>query len=350
MEEVLLRDLAAELGGRVVGDDAIAITGVETLDKAGASHISFYTNRRYKKAYLATRAGAVIVSERDAEGEVPAGVSLLVIDEPYLAFAKVSTRFHKPPTYPAGIDPRAAIEEGVEVHPTATVLPFAYVGRGVKVGARAVIHAHCAILDGVTVGDDCVLYPGVVVREGCVIGDGTIIQPGAVIGADGYGFAFEKNGPRGPRHFKVPQIGKVVIGREVEVGANTCIDRGTVGDTQVGDGVKLDDLVMIAHNAEIGPLSLLAGCSAVAGSTKLGPGVVLGGQVGVIGHLDIGAGARVAAGSRVLTDLPAGSENGGYPAVNQAHWLREQASRQRLPELLKQVRQLKKRIEELEKR
>jgi len=348
--EVLLRDLAAELGGRVVGDDSVGIVGVETLDRAGPSHISFYTNRRYKKAFLATRAGAVIVGPRDAEGEVPEGVSLLVCDEPYLAFAKVSTRFHRPPTYPAGVDPRAAVEEGAEVDPTATVLPFAYVGRGARIGARTVIHAHCAILDGVTIGEDCILYPGVVVREGCVIGPRTIIQPGAIIGGDGYGFAFEKNGPRGPRHFKVPQIGKVVIGADVEVGANTCIDRGTVGDTQVGDGAKLDDLVMIAHNVEVGPLSLLAGCSAVAGSTKLGPGVVLGGQVGVIGHLDLGAGAKVAAGSRVMTDLAPGSESGGYPAVRQAHWLREQAARQRLPELLKQVRELKKRIEELEKR
>lgn len=346
--EVLLRDLAAELGGRVVGNDDLVITGVATLDEAGASQISFYTNRRYKKAFLATRAGAVIVSERDAEGEVPEGVSLLVIDEPYLAFAKVSTRFHRPPTYPPGVDPRAAVAEGAEIDPTATVLPFAYVGRGVKIGKGAVIHAHCAILDGATIGEDCVLYPGVVVREGCVLGPRTIVQPGAVIGADGYGFAFEKNGPQGPRHYKVPQIGKVVVGSDVEIGANTCIDRGTVGDTKVGQGTKLDNLVMIAHNVEVGPLSLLAGCSAVAGSTKLGPGVVLGGQVGVIGHLELGAGAKVAAGSRVLTDLPPGSENGGYPAVNQAHWLREQAARQRLPELLKQVRELRKRIEELE--
>lgn len=348
--EILLRDLASELGGRVIGEDGLLISGVETLDKATASHISFYTNRRYKKAFLATRAGAVIVSERDAEGEVPEGASLLVVDEPYLAFAKVSTRFHRPPAYEPGVDPRAAVEAGAEIDPTATILPFAYVGRGVKIGKRAVVHAHCAILDGAVIGDDCVLYPGVVVREGCTIGPRSIIQPGAIIGADGFGFAFERKGPNGPRHFKVPQVGKVVVGSDVEVGANTCIDRGTVGDTKIGDGTKIDDLVMLAHNVEVGPLSLLAGCSAVAGSTRLGPGVVLGGQVGVIGHLELGAGAKVAAGSRVLTDLPAGSESGGYPAVNQAHWLREQAARQRLPELLKQVRELKKRIEELEQR
>jgi len=348
--EIRLRDLADELGGRVIGDDDIAIVGVETLDRATPSHISFYTNPRYKKAFLSTRAGAVIVSERHAQGEVPQGPSLLVVDEPYLAFAKVSTRFHQPPRYEPGIDPRAAIDEGAEVDPTATVFPFAYVGRGVKVGKRAVIHAHCAILDGAVIGDDCVLYPGVVVREGCIIGPRTIIQPGAIIGADGFGFAFEKNGPHGPRHFKVPQVGKVVIGADVEIGANTCIDRGTVGDTKVGDGAKIDDLVMLAHNVEVGPLSLLAGCAAIAGSTRLGPGVVVGGQVGIIGHLEIGAGAKIAAGSRVMTDLAPGSENGGSPAVSQQHWLREQAARQRLPELLKQVRELVKRIEELEQR
>lgn len=348
--DVRLGDLASEVGGRVVGDPSRIVRGVETLEDASDSHISFYTNRKYKGAFLRTKAGAVIVSAADAEGEVPEGASLLVAEEPYLAFAKVSTRFHRQPAYPPGIDERAAVDPTAEVDPSATILPFAYVGRGVRIGAGAVIHAHCAILDGVEIGPGCLLYPGVVVREGCVVGAGTIVQPGAVIGADGYGFAFERNGPHGPRHFKVPQAGKVRIGKGVELGANTCVDRGTVGDTVVGDGSKLDNLVMIAHNVEVGPLSLIAGCSAVAGSTKLGPGVVLGGQVGVIGHLELGAGARVAAGSRVFGNLDAGSESGGYPAVDQKDWLREQAAGQRLPELLKQVRELKKRIEELEKR
>lgn len=348
--ECTLRELAAELGGEVVGEGDLRLVGVETLDKATRSHISFYSNRKYKDAFLATQAGAVIVSPQDAAGDLPEGVSLLVVDEPYLAFAKVSTRFHRPLSYPPGIDPRAAVDPSAEVDPTATILPFAYVGRGARIGPGVVVHAHCAILDDVTIEAGCVLYPNVVVREGCTLGAGTIVQPGAVIGADGFGFAFEKNGPHGPRHFKVPQVGKVRIGRGVEIGANACVDRGTVGDTVVGDGAKLDNLVQVAHNVEVGPLSLMAGCSAVAGSTKLGPGTVLGGQVGVIGHLELGAGARVAAGSRVLQDLAPGSESGGYPAVDQKAWLREQAAVQRLPELLKQVRALRKRIEELEKK
>lgn len=348
--ECTLLELATELGGEVVGEGGIWLVGVETLDKATPAHISFYSNRKYKDAFLSTQAGAVILSPQDAAGDLPAGVNLLVVDEPYLAFAKVSTRFHRQPTYPPGVDPRAAVDPTAEVDPTATVLPFAYVGRGVRVGPGAVIHAHCAILDGAHIEAGCLLYPGVVVREGCTLGAGTIVQPGAVIGADGFGFAFEKNGPHGPRHFKVPQVGTVRIGPGVEIGANTCVDRGTVGDTVVGAGAKLDNLVQVAHNVDVGPLSLMAGCSAVAGSTKLGAGTVLGGQVGVIGHLEIGAGARVAAGSKVMQDVAPGTENGGYPAVDQRAWLREQAAVQRLPELLKQVRELRRRVEELEQK
>jgi len=343
--EIRLRDLAEELGGRVIGDDEIRVVGVETLDRATPSHISFYTNPRYKKAFLATRAGAVIVAERHAKGEVPEGPSLLVVDEPYLAFAKVSTRFHQPPRYEPGIDPRAAIDEGAEVDPTATVFPFAYVGRGVKVGKRAVIHAHCAILDGATIGADCTLYPGVVVREACVLGDRTIVQPGAVIGADGFGFAFD---PKRMQHLKVPQIGRVRIASDVEIGANTCIDRGTLGDTTVGQGAKIDDLVMIGHNVEVGPLCLFAGQTGIAGSTKVGAGVMTGGQTGIIGHLRIGDRARLAARSVVYTDVEDGASIGGHPAIDQKRWLRESAAVHQLPELLKEVRSLRKRLEALE--
>ncbi|HWV38488.1 MAG TPA: UDP-3-O-(3-hydroxymyristoyl)glucosamine N-acyltransferase [Vulgatibacter sp.] len=344
-QEILLSELARELGGEVLGDGDRPIDGIATLETAGPRQISFFSNRKYRQQYLATKAGAVIVGPKDAQRERPEGASLLVVADAYLAFAKTSTRFNPPRTYEPGVDPRAAVDPGASVDPTATVMPFAYVGPGAKIGARAVIHAHCAILADAVIGDDCLLYPGVVVREGCALGARTIVQPGAVIGGDGFGFAFE---PARMRHFKVPQAGAVRVAEDVEIGANTCLDRGTLGDTVVGQGVKIDNLVQIAHNVEIGPLSLLAGCSAVAGSTRLGKGVILGGQSGVIGHLELGDGARVAAGGAVYADIPAGAAQGGHPAIDQTRWLREQAAIHELPELLKEVRNLRKRLEALE--
>lgn len=344
--DVSLSELAAEVGGVVVGDGSVRLSGVTTLEAAGPDQISFFSNTRYKARFLETKAGAVIVSPKVAEGEKPDGTSLLVAQEPYLAFAKVSTRFERKPELPVGIDPRAAVDPSASVDPTATVLPFAYVGPGVVIGPRTVVHANVSILQGARVGADCLIYPGVVIREDCVVGDRSILQPGAIIGADGFGFAFDRSGPR---HFKVPQVGKVELQSDVEIGANTCVDRGTLGDTVVGRGSKLDNLVQIAHNVETGPLCLFAGQSAVAGSTRLGAGVVLGGQVGIIGHLEIGNGARIAAASAVLSNVPAGGEFGGIPAIEQKRWLREQAASHQLPELLKEMRALRKRVEELEK-
>jgi len=343
--EILLSDLAREVGGEVIGDGARPIDGVATLETAGPRQISFFSNRKYRQEFMATKAGAVIVGPKDAQGQRPEAASLLVVGDAYLAFAKVSARFHPPATYPAGVDPRAAVDASASIDPTATVMPFAYVGPRVKIGARAVIHANCAILADAEVGDDCLLYPGVVVRESCTLGARTIVQPGAVIGGDGFGFAFE---PAKMRHFKVPQAGVVRVAPDVEIGANTCLDRGTLGDTVVGQGTKIDNLVQIAHNVEIGPLSLLAGCSAVAGSTRLGKGVILGGQSGIIGHLEIGDGARVASAAAVYGDIPAGGAYGGHPAIDQTRWLREQAATHELPELLKEVRALRKRLDALE--
>lgn len=343
--EILLSELAAELGGEVVGDGSRTLDGIATLETAGETQISFFANRKYRNEFLATKAGAVIVAPKDAERDRPEGSSLLVVQDAYLAFAKTSARFHPPATYPAGVDPRAAVDPSAEVDPSATVMPFAFVGPRVKIGARTVVHAHCAILADAAVGDDCLLYPGVVVREACTLGARSIVQPGAVIGGDGFGFAFE---PARMRHFKVPQAGVVRVGSDVEIGANTCLDRGTLGDTMIGPGTKIDNLVQIAHNVEVGPLSLLAGCSAVAGSTRLGKGVVMGGQSGAIGHLEIGDGARIAAASSVFHDVPAGGAYGGHPAIDQQRWLREQAAGHQLPGLLKEVRELRKRLEALE--
>lgn len=345
--EVTLAELAAEVGGTLIGDGSRRVTGVATLDAAGPTQISFFSNKKYKAQFLATKAGAAIVGKAEAEGEKPEGVALLVVDQPYLAFAKVSTRFHQQPTYPVGVHERASVDPSAELGANVTVLPFAYVGPRVKIGAGSIIHAGCAILEGASIGSGCVLYPGVVVREGCILGDRTIVQPGAVIGADGFGFAFD---PKNMRHFKVPQSGRVQVQPDVEIGANTCIDRGTLGDTVIGFGTKIDDLVMIGHNVEVGPLSLFAGQAGIAGSTKIGAGVMLGGQAGVVGHIHVADQVKVTATSVVMGDVDeAGLAIGGTPAHDQKRWLREQAAVQHLPELLKEVRALRKRVEELEK-
>jgi UDP-3-O-[3-hydroxymyristoyl] glucosamine N-acyltransferase len=343
--DVALGELARELGGRVEGDPARRVSRVASLESADASAISFFANRSYKRAYLASAAGAVLVSEQDLELGRPRDAALVVVPIPYLAFARVAARFHRPPTYAAGVDPRAAIDAGAEIDPTATVMPFAYVGRGVKIGPRAVIHAGCALLDGAVIGEDSVLYPGVVVREGCTLGARTVVQPGAVIGGDGFGFAFD---PENLRHEKIPQAGVVTVEDDVEIGANTCIDRGAVDATVVGRGSKLDNLVQVGHGATLGPLCLMAGQSAVGGSTHLGMGVALGGQAGVINHIDIGDAAKVAARSAVFSDLEGGGSYGGHPAIPQSDWLREQAALRALPRLLKELRELRRRVEKLE--
>jgi UDP-3-O-[3-hydroxymyristoyl] glucosamine N-acyltransferase len=342
---VRIAALAAELGATIHGDGDREIDGVAPLDVAGPGEISFFSNRKYKGQYLATRAGAVIIEPSDLALGRPEGATILAVEQAYLAFAKVSTRFHRPPAHAPGIDPRAHVDPTAEVDPTATVLPFAYVGRRAKIGAHTVIHAGCAILDDAVIGPHSLLYPGVVVREACRLGAHAIVQPGAIIGGDGFGFAFDREHLR---HFKVPQAGTVVIGDDVEIGANTCVDRGTLGDTKVGSGAKIDNLCQIAHNVEVGPLSLLAGCTAIAGSTKVGTGVVMGGQVGLVGHLTIGDGAKFAAKSGVHADVEPGATMAGWPAIDSSAWMKEQAALHRLPDLLKQVRMLEKRVAELE--
>lgn len=345
MREIRIARLAEEIGARVVGDGEKVVDSVATLEAAGPRAVSFFANKKYRSQFLATKAGAVIVGSDDAAGEVPEGATLLVADPAYLAFAKASAYFHPAPIWPPGIDPRAAVDPTAQVDPTATVMAFAWIGPGAKIGPRTVVHPHCAIYDRAVVGADCLLYARVTIREDCEIGDRTIVQPGAVIGADGFGFAFD---PQNLRHFKVPQVGKVRIGPDVEIGANTCIDRGTLGDTVIGAGTKIDDLVMIGHNVETGPLCLFAGQTGIAGSTRIGAGVMTGGQAGMIGHLHIGDRAQIAAKAAVYQDVEPGQGVGGVPAVEQRRFLRSSAALQQLPDLIKEVRSLRKRLEALE--
>ena len=341
-----LAELAERVGGRVEGDGSIRVERVMPLEDAGPSDVSFFANRKYAAEFAATRAGAVIVGEDEA---VAPGRTVLRAGNAYLAFARVSTLFHPPREPVPEIGSRAVVSEGAVVDPSAEIQDLAYVGRGAVVGARTILFPGVVVGDGARIGDDCILHPNVVVREHCVVGNRCILQPGAVVGGDGFGFAFDMEGEgSGPRHFKVPQSGIAELEDDVELGANTCVDRATLGRTVVRKGAKIDDLVMIAHNVDFGPLSLAAAQVGISGSTKVGMGAILGGQVGIVGHLDIGDGARLGAQSGVMNDIPAGETHSGYPATQHKDWLREVAATRALPALVKRIRELEKAIKKLQ--
>jgi UDP-3-O-[3-hydroxymyristoyl] glucosamine N-acyltransferase len=344
--EFTLAELAERVGGRVEGDGAVRIGRVMPLEEAGPADVSFFANRRYAAEFAATRAGAVIVGEGE---EVPPGRTVLRARDAYLAFARIATLFHPPREPVPEISPRAVIAEGAVVDPSAEIQALAHVGRGASIGARTILFPGVYVGDGARVGDDCILYPNVVVRERCVVGNRCILQPGAGVGGDGFGFAFDMEGEdgSGPRHFKVPQSGIAELEDDVEIGANACIDRATLGRTVIRKGSKIDNLVQIAHNVEFGPLSLAVAQVGISGSTKVGMGAVLAGQVGVVGHITIGDGARLGAQAGVPNDVPAGETYSGYPARPHRQWLREEGALRKLPEIVKRVRELEKTVERL---
>jgi len=341
-----LAELAARVGGEVAGDGRVRVERVAPLEEAGPGDLAFFSNRKYRAAYEASRAGAVIV-----EPDEPAapGRNLLRARNAYLAFARVSTLFHPPMSAVPDVAREAFVHPDARVAPSAELMPLAYVGAGARVGERSILFPGAYVGPGAQVGDDCILYPNAVVRERCRVGHRVILQPGCVVGSDGFGFAFDGEGEAGsgPRHYKVPQAGAAVIEDDVELGANTCVDRGTLGDTVVGRGAKVDNLVQIAHNVSVGPLSLLVAQVGIAGSTRLGAGVVAGGQVGIVGHLTIGDGARIGAQSGIMADVEPGAVLSGSPAHPHGEWLRIEAALSRLPDLVREVRRLEKEIAKL---
>jgi UDP-3-O-[3-hydroxymyristoyl] glucosamine N-acyltransferase len=340
-----LAELAARVGGIVDGDGTTPIDGVAPLEAAGPDRLSFFSNRKYREAFEASRAGAVVVEPGE---DVPAGRTVLRVANAYLAFAKLSTLFHPPAQAIPGIAPEAVVHPSARVHPSAQVMPLVSIGPGAEIGARTILHPGVQIGDGARVGDDCVVYANVVIRERCVVGSRAILQPGCVIGSDGFGFAFDPEGEgKGPRHYKVPQSGIVIVEDDVELGANTCVDRATLGVTRIGRGVKIDNLVQIAHNVEIGPLSLIISQVGIAGSTKLGTGVIAAGQVGIVGHAEIGDGARLAAQAGIIGDVPAGETYAGTPARPIAIWMKAQAVAPHLADMRKELRALRRELESL---
>ncbi len=344
-----LSELAARVGGEVSGDGEVRIARVASLEEAGPGDLSFFSNRKYRGAFEASRASAVVV---EAGEEVPPGRTVLRVREAYLAFAKIATLFHPPMEAVPDVAEQAHVDPSATVDPSAELMPFAYVGAGAEVGARCILFPGAYVGHGARLGADCVLWPNAVVRDRCVLGDRVVLEPGAVVGSDGFGFAFDAEGEAGsgPRHYKVPQVGTVVVEDDVEIGANTCIDRATLGTTVVGRGAKIDNLVQVAHNVQVGPLTLLVAQVGIAGSTRLGTGVVAAGQVGIAGHLTIGDGAQIAAQSGIMADVEPGAVLMGYPAVAKREFFRKEAALRRLPELARRVQELERKLEALQER
>ncbi|HTS80648.1 MAG TPA: UDP-3-O-(3-hydroxymyristoyl)glucosamine N-acyltransferase [Myxococcaceae bacterium] len=340
-----LTELAAEVGGTVEGDGRLRIVGLASLEEAGPGQLSFYGNPRYRKELGTTRASAVLLPPGEAVTRTD--VAWVRVASPHLAWARLLALFHPGPRPVAGIHPRAEVHPSARVDPSATVMALAVVDASAVVGPRSVLWPGSYVGEGTQLGEDCVLQPGAVVREKCTLGDRVLLQPGAVVGSDGFGFAFDSTGLA---HVKVPQVGTVRIEDDVEVGAGSCIDRATTGETVIGRGTKIDNLVQIAHNVRVGPLSIVCAQVGISGSTEVGEGVVLAGQVGIVGHVHIGDGARIAAQSGVPHDVPAGQTFSGYPAVERSLWLRQSAALKQLPELLREIRQLRARVAALESR
>ncbi|MEE4270699.1 MAG: UDP-3-O-(3-hydroxymyristoyl)glucosamine N-acyltransferase [Thermoanaerobaculales bacterium] len=337
--QLTLADLASRLGAEVVGDENRKVEGIRPLDLAGPEHLSFLHNPKYVGQAAASAAGAVIAGS--AEGLE--GRNLLVCDEPYLAVARVLEIFHPRPAAPPGVHSTAAVGDDLELGQDASVGPHVTVGAGVTIGARSVIGAGCVLGAGARIGEDTLLHPRVVIEDGCRVGDRCILQAGAVVGSDGYGFATVDG-----VHHKVPQVGVVVVEDDVEIGANTTIDRATMGETRIGRGTKIDNLVQVAHNVQIGDGSLLVAQVGVSGSTKIGRYSVLGGQAGVAGHLELGDQTMVAAKSAVMKSTAAGSVVAGRPARPQREHMRSQAAVQRLDGMRKRLAELEKRVAAVE--
>jgi UDP-3-O-[3-hydroxymyristoyl] glucosamine N-acyltransferase len=330
-----LGELAALLGCELRGDGELEITRAAPIESAGPGDVTFVANPRYMRFLAGLTASAVILPTEAPEVEL---ASLRTAD-PYLAFAKAVEHFYRPLPLPSGIHPTAQIAASAQIGPNAAIGAYAVIGADVRIGADARIGPHVVIYPEVVIGDRLVAHAHVTVRERVRIGSDVVLHSGAVIGSDGFGYMPADGGIR-----RLLQAGDVVIGDEVEIGANTTVDRAMVGSTVLRRGVKLDNLVMVAHGCEIGEYSMLAAQAGLSGSTRIGQWVRIGGQVGSAGHLTIGNGAQIAAQSGLSNSVPAGAIVSGSPAMDVALWRRVVAATLRLPELLKRVRRLEQRL------
>jgi UDP-3-O-[3-hydroxymyristoyl] glucosamine N-acyltransferase len=338
-----LADIAVQLGGRVLGDAEARISQIATLEKAQSNHISFLTNSKYRTQLAGTKAGAVILGEADAEAT---DLPRIISDNPYAYFARVSALLNPLPEVRPGVHPSAAVGAGAQIDATASIAAMAVIGEGATVGAFSVIGEGCCIGANAVIGSHARLYPHVVIYHDCVIGDNLIAHSGAVIGSDGFGIAMDEG-----RWVKIPQIGRVVIGNDVEIGANTTIDRGALDDTVIEDGVKLDNQIQVAHNVRIGAHTAIAGCVGIAGSTSIGRYCRIGGSAGILGHLHIADHVEIAAFTLIGKSIrEAGSYAAIFPYSKTEDWRKNAVHLRHLDDLVKRVKALEQEIESLKRK
>ncbi len=320
---ITLGEIAVRYGLELAGDPALAIDGVAPLAAAAKGQLSFCTGARYRRQLAATQATAVVLP-RELAAECP--VAALISERPYASFARILAGLHPPAPVTGGVAAGAQVAASAKVAPSAWIGPYAVIGEGAVIGERCSIGPHCVVEDGARLGDDCRLQARVVICRGVSIGARCMFKPGAVIGGDGFGYAPDVDG-----YVKVTHVGGARLGNDVEVGSNSTIDRGTIEDTVIEDGVKLDNQVQVGHNCRIGAHTVIAGCVGISGSTTIGSRCMIGGAVGIAGHLEIGDGVIVTGYSLVSHSLPGpGMYSSGMPAIESAKWRRAVARLHRL--------------------
>lgn len=338
-----LAELVARFGGELLGDGSVSIRQVAPLGRAGAGEIGFVSQSKYLSQLAGTRASAVILP---ADAGAATALPRILTANPYLYFARVSALLNPPPQPPAGVHPAAVVDAGAVVAADASIGPGAVVGRGARIGARTVVGPNCVIGEEARLGEDCLLHPNVTLNARCEVGDRAILHSGCVIGSDGFGFA-----PDGGRWEKIPQIGRVLIGDDVEVGACTTIDRGALEDTVIEEGVKLDNLIQVAHNVTIGAHTAIAACTGIAGSAKIGRHCMIGGAAMIFGHIEIADGTRISTNTLITKSLPkAGTYTSALPFSEHEVWQKNAVHMRNLDRLVSRVKELEKKLRELEGR
>ena len=328
--------IASAVGGRLVGDGAALVSGIAPLDRARGEELSFLASAKYASLFADSKAGVVLVSPALAESAGQAKARI-VVEKPHDALLSLIPRFYRSPPSQPGVHGTAVLAHGVRLGREVSIAAHAVIGEGAVLGDRVIVDANVVIGAGVRIGDDSHLYPGVTAYSGTMIGRRVLVHAGVRLGSDGFGYVF-----RGGRHEKIPHVGRCIIEDDVEIGANTTVDRGSIDDTVIGAGTKIDNLVQIAHNCRIGRLCLIMAQVGIAGSVRVEDGCILAGQAGVSGHHTIHKGATVAAQAGVFGDVPPGETWSGYPARPHKEALRAQAALFRLPALLRGIERLLK--------
>ena len=334
-----LDEIVTRLGGSLEGDGSVVVSQVASLASAGVGQIAFLANPKFRQQLLSTKAAALIVSPQFASDTT---LPRIVHPNAYAYYARVVALLNPPAMRPTGVHDSAVVRSVVP--PSARIGENVVIGEDVVIGENVTLYPGCVIGDGVSIGDDSLLYPNVVIYARCVVGKRAVLQSGAVIGGDGFGFAKD-----GERWIKIPQIGRVVIGDDVEIGANTSIDRGALDDTVIGDGVKLDNQIQIAHNVVIGDHAAMAGCVGIAGITNIGRRCTVGGAGMIVGHLDLADDVHISAGTMVTKSLRRpGQYTSIFPLEAHDEWLQNAAQIKRLAKLAERVAELEKKLEQME--